>query len=225
MDASTSSHGLDRRSVLRARHSELTRSAILGAARRLFAEQGYAATAVRPIAEEAGVAVQTLYSTFGSKQGLLLALVDTIREQTDAQDLWERIHRSDEPLEMVRLAAHTRRQILQRCGDIVATFREGAAGDPEVAAAYEEGQRRSREGIAGLCSRLQATGALRSGLTLEQAVDQVAAMFSAEIFEELTGHRSGWSPEEYERWLSERLAEMLLRPDRTSGVHRWRSPA
>jgi hypothetical protein len=30
-------------------------------------------------------------------------------------------------------------------------------------------------------------------------------MFSAEIFEELTGHRSGWSPDEYERWLAERL--------------------
>ena len=114
---------------------------------------------------------------------------------------------------MVRLAAHIRRQILERCGDIVATFREGAAGDREVAAAYEEGQRRTREGVTGLCSRLQALGAVRTDLTLERAVDQVAAMFSAEIFEELIGPRSGWSPEEYERWLAERLAEMLLRPD------------
>ena len=170
---------------------------------------------MRPIAEEAGVAVQTLYSTFGSKQGMLLALVDTVREQTDAQDLGDRIRRSDEPLEIVRLAAHIRRQILERCGDIVATFREGAAGDPEVAAAYGEGQRRTREGITGVCSRLEAIGALRSGLKLKQAVDLVAAMFAAEIFEELTGPRSGWSPDEYERWLSERLSEMLLGPDRT----------
>lgn len=123
---------------------------------------------------------------------------------------------------MVGLAAHIRRQILERCGDIVATFREGAAGDPEVAAAYEEGRRRSREGLSGLCSRLQATGALRSGLTLKQAVDQAAAMFSAEIFEELTGHSSGWSPDEYERWLTERLSEILLRPD--LGVARTVNP-
>jgi hypothetical protein len=124
--------------------------------------------------------------------------------------------RSEEPLEIVRLAARIRRQILERCGDIVTTFREGAAGDPDVAAAYEEGQRRTREGVTGMCSRLQALGALRPELTVKHAVDQVAAMFSAEIFEELTGHRSGWSPEEYEQWLSERLSEMLLRPDRTS---------
>ena len=213
MDASTSSQSPGNRSSLRARHAELTRSAILGAARRLFAAQGYAATAVRPIAEEAGVAVQTLYSTFGSKQGLLLALVDTVREQTDSQQLGEKASRSDDPLEIVRVAAHIRRQILERCGDIVVTFREGAAGDPEITAAYEEGQRRTREGVARLCSRLQAIGALRSEVTLERAVDQVAAMFSAEIFEELTGPRSGWSPDEYEEWLSDRLSEILLRPD------------
>jgi AcrR family transcriptional regulator len=201
MEASTS---------LRARHAALTRSAILEAARRLFAKQGYAATAVRPIAEEAGVAVQTLYTTFGSKQGLLLALVDAVREESESQVLGEQMLRSDDPLEMVRLAARIRRQILERCGDVVATFREGAAGDPEVAAAYEEGQRRTREGVGRLISRLQAVGALRSGLTHKLAVDQVAAMFSTEIYEELTGTRSGWSPDEYERWLAERLAEILL---------------
>jgi hypothetical protein len=52
---------------------------------------------------------------------------------------------------------------------------------------------------------LTALGHRCASLTLKQAVDQVAAMLCAEILEELTGHRSGWSPEEYERWLSERL--------------------
>jgi AcrR family transcriptional regulator len=212
MNASMSSQRSDRRPTLREQQAELTRSTILGAARRLFAQQGYAATAVRPIAEEAGVAVQTLYTTFGSKQGLLLALVDTVREQSGAQVLGARMAQADEPLEMIRLAARIRRRILERCGDIVATFREGAAGDAGVAAAYEEGQRRTREGVTGLCSRLQAMGALRPELPVQRAVDQVAAMFAAEIYEELTGPRSGWSPDEYEQWLYERLAEILLRP-------------
>jgi AcrR family transcriptional regulator len=210
MNASTSVQNPDGRSSLRARHAAVTRSAILDAARRLFAEQGYAATAVRPIAEQAGVAVQTLYSTFGSKQGLLLALVDAVREQAESQELGERMVRSDDPNEMVRLAARIRRQILERCGDVVTTFREGAAGDADVAAAYEEGQRRTREGVGRLCSRLEAIGALRAGLTHKKAVDQVAAMFAAEIYEELTGPRSGWSPDEYEGWLFDRLSEILL---------------
>jgi AcrR family transcriptional regulator len=199
---------------LRARHAEVTRSAILEAARRLFAQQGYAATAVRPIAEEAGVAVQTLYSTFGSKQGLLLALVDTVRAQAQSQELGARMAHTDDPRELIGLAARIRRQVMELGGDIVATFREGAAGDPEVRAAYEVGQGRTREGVGRLCSRLEAVGALRPGLTHKRAVDQVVAMFSAEIYEELTGPDSGWTPDEYEGWLAERLAEILL-PGRT----------
>jgi AcrR family transcriptional regulator len=208
--ASTSSDKTDRRSSLRARHAAVTRSAILDAARRLFAEQGYAATAVRPIAEEAAVAVQTLYTTFGSKQGLLLALVDTVREQAGSQELGERMEHTDDPRELVRLAARIRRQIMELGGDIVATFREGAAGDPEVRAAYEVGQGRTREGVGRMCARLEAVGALRPGLTHKLAVDQVVAMFSAEIYEELTGPHSGWTPDEYEQWLVERLSEILL---------------
>lgn len=196
----------------------MTRATILDAARRLFARQGFAATAVRPIADEAGVAVQTLYSTFGSKQGLLLALVDTIRAQTDAVHLWNEIEGSDDPEEMVRLAARIRREILQQCGDIVTTFREGAVSDREVATAYDEGQRRNREGITRLCARLDALGALSGGLTVRRAVDQIAALFSAEIYEELTSHRSRWSPAEYEHWLAERMSDAVLRADVRSGM-------
>jgi hypothetical protein len=75
---------------------------------------------------------------------------------------------------------------------------------------YDEAQRRTREGIGRMCSRLETLDALRPGLTHQHAVDQVAAMFSAEIYEELTGRYSGWSPEQYERWLTERLSEILL---------------
>src|ERR671916_2606233 len=103
MKASTSFNSPDRRSTLRARHAELTRASILDAARSLFAKQGYAATAVRPIAQEAGVAVQTLYSAFGSKQGLLLALVDTVREQTGGRRTWGMIEQSDDPIEIIGL--------------------------------------------------------------------------------------------------------------------------
>jgi AcrR family transcriptional regulator len=211
MEASTSFQSSSGRSTLRERHAALTRSVILEVARRRFAEQGYTGTGVRTIAEEAGVSVQTLYSAFGSKQGLLLALVDMGREQTGGLRTWELIERSEDPLEIVELAARLRRQILELCGDIVTTLREGAAGDPEAAAVNEEGHRRTREGIAHMCTRLQALDALRPGLALKRAVDQVAALFSADIYEELTGHRSGWSPDEYEQWLYERLREVLIR--------------
>jgi AcrR family transcriptional regulator len=200
------------RPSLRERRAALTREVILDVARRQFAESGFAAASVRPIAQEAGISLQTLYATFGSKQGLLLALVDTVREQTGGAEARERITRSEDPQELIELAAGLRRRILEVCGDIIVTFREGAAGDPQVAAAYDEGQRRMREGIERMCGRLQTLGALRKGLTRRKAADQMAALFVAEIYEELTGPRSGWSPDEYERWLRDRLGDVLLEP-------------
>jgi AcrR family transcriptional regulator len=195
---------------LQDRRVQLTRDAILSSARALFARQGYAATAVRPIAEEAGVAVATLYSTFGSKQGVLIALVDRIRVETGAPALWDELEAGSDAEEIVLRGAHLRRVILERCGDIVATMREGAAGDPGVAAAYAEGQRRNREGITRMCVRLEQLGALREGLSRKRAVDGVAALFAEETYEELTGQRSGWTPDEYEQWLAERLGQYLL---------------
>ena len=64
------------RSVLRAEQAKLTRSRILDAAESLFLTHGYGATTIAAIAEEAGVAVDTVYGTFGSKKGVLKSLMD-----------------------------------------------------------------------------------------------------------------------------------------------------
>ena len=60
----------------RAEKARATRQRMLAAARELLIEQGYGATAMQDIADRAGVAVQTLYFTFGNKRSLLKELVD-----------------------------------------------------------------------------------------------------------------------------------------------------
>ncbi len=52
-----------------------TRDAILDAAERLFAERGFAATSVREIIREAGVNTAAVHYHFGSRDGLIAALV------------------------------------------------------------------------------------------------------------------------------------------------------
>lgn len=63
---------------LRAEQAALTTRRILEAARRGFADAGYAATTLREIASEAGVAVQTVYAVFGSKANILRALRESV---------------------------------------------------------------------------------------------------------------------------------------------------
>ena len=53
-----------------------SRDDILGAARRLFAGQGYAATTVRRVAEEAGVDPALVHYFYGSKDGLYGAAME-----------------------------------------------------------------------------------------------------------------------------------------------------
>jgi AcrR family transcriptional regulator len=53
-----------------------TRYAILGAARKLFAERGYAGASMRAIAAEAGVDASLVVHFFGSKAGLLVEAIE-----------------------------------------------------------------------------------------------------------------------------------------------------
>jgi AcrR family transcriptional regulator len=52
-----------------------TREIILGAAERLFAERGFAATSVRDIVRAAGSSAPSLYHFFGSKENLVVELI------------------------------------------------------------------------------------------------------------------------------------------------------
>ena len=63
-------------STRRSRQAAETRAEILAAAVELFGEQGWSGTTLAAIASRAGVAVETIYSGFGSKKGLLRAALD-----------------------------------------------------------------------------------------------------------------------------------------------------
>ena len=58
----------------RTRRKEATRAAIAEAARRLFAEKGYAGTRTRDIAEAAGIATGTLFNYAPTKEDIVLLL-------------------------------------------------------------------------------------------------------------------------------------------------------
>ncbi len=63
-------------SRLREQQAVQTREQVLAAAAELFEQSGWAGTTVAAIAREAGVAVETVYSGFGSKKQVLRAVVD-----------------------------------------------------------------------------------------------------------------------------------------------------
>jgi AcrR family transcriptional regulator len=64
-----------RRDVIPNRRGAKSREAVLDAAERIMAERGYEAATVASLVEEAGVPASSIYHYFGSKEGVLLAVM------------------------------------------------------------------------------------------------------------------------------------------------------
>src|SRR5215203_6096384 len=184
----------------RQRHAEATRRGILVAARRLFAERGYAGTSIADIAAAADTAIQTIYDSVGPKAALVMALNDLIDEEAEVPTLARQAADATDPAELLRIAVRLTRQINDRCADIVGVLLSVAPTEPAVADALREGKRRHREGYRRVSSRLAQLDALRSAYQPERAGDTMALLTSPETFRTLT-REYGWSFGECEVWM------------------------
>ena len=186
-----------------------TRWDILRAARRLFAEHGYAATSINDIAEEAGVATQTIYARLGSKRGMLLALIDLIDQEAGVGPLAEAVLSARTPVAALRAGVRLTRSFQERCGDIIDALFTAAGAEAELADAVAEGQRRHREGARITIGRIQELGGLRNDVPPERAQALFALSTNHEAWRELTtGYQLDWDPAE--DWLVDALSRALL---------------
>jgi AcrR family transcriptional regulator len=202
-------------SELRKQQASQTRLRILDAAQKLFAERGYAASTVEVTAKEAGVAVDTVYAAFGSKRGVLKALLEVRVGGDDAP-----IDLLDRPgPQAVRHEPNQRRQIAAFAVDISAIIerarpvddiiRGAAAVDDDIAVFRTKAQEHRFGNMRQFAAWLAANGPLRDGLTEEEAAGIVWTMTSPEVHRLLRVNR-GWTPERYSAWLRDSLTRILL---------------
>lgn len=196
---------IDRREQM----AQQTRADILRAARRLFTERGYAATSINDIAEEAAVAIQTIYARLGSKRGMLLALIDLIDEEAGVGPLAEDVTSARTPLAALRADVRLTRSLQERCGDIIEALFTAGGAEPELADAVAEGQRRHREGARITIDRIQELQGLRNDVTPERAQALLALSTNHEAWRELIREYDlDWDPAE--DWLVDALSRALL---------------
>jgi AcrR family transcriptional regulator len=193
---------------LRERRAQLTRDEILGAARRLFAERGYARTSVRDIAKAAGVSAQTVYDSVGSKQELVARLNDLIDAEAGIAVLARAAAESEDPDEVAATNARITRSILEHCSDIIHALVTGAAAEPELAAVLAEGQRRHVEGAGRVVALLRALDAL-GPIDPDEAVETLAAITDVRFLLVLQ-ESYGWSLDRLEGWMAETSRRLLL---------------
>ena len=202
-------------SSLRKQQAGQTRMRILDAAQRLFAERGYPASTIEAIAAGAGVAVDTVYAAFGSKRGVLQALLNVRVGGDEAElDLLARagpqaVQR--EPDQRAQLAAFAAdvSAIVERARPVDDIIRGAAAVDAEIAALRSDLQAYRYRNMRQLVTWLAAKGPLRDGLSEDDAAAIAWTMTSPEVHGLLRVVR-GWSAEHYAAWLAQSLDRILL---------------
>jgi TetR/AcrR family transcriptional regulator of autoinduction and epiphytic fitness len=199
----------------RARQARETRGRIVEAAALLFVRDGYSATSISAIAEEAGVAVPTVYASLRSKANILRAVVElTVRGDDEAAPLasragWQEMERRQNPRQQLAVFAHLHRQICDREAAIFAQLEAAAGADPEATQLLAEHDQRRYETQRRLARRLHRGKQLKPGLAAREAADVIWTLASERTYLALVRDR-GWKADSYERWVAEQLVAALL---------------
>lgn len=190
--------------TLRQRQAQETRRRIIGEARALFASRGYAATTIADIAARAGVAIPTVYKTFGNKPGLLEAIVEAWRTDFVPGGL------GSAPADAVGAIAwwaHTARRQWETGYDIAMIFAGASTADSAVRQELTKRLRFRAAAIGRVAEVASRTpGAL---VPAPRAAAIISALTLPEVYRELV-HDQGWTADEYESWVMHTLTDQLL---------------
>lgn len=195
-----------------------TRLDIVSAARGVFEEQGYTGAGIAKIAETAGVVVETIYRAFGSKAGLLKAVIEAAiaggaaRAATPVEErpAIQAIIAEPDPRRQLELYAATQPGIHARVGPLLRVLQQAAAGDAELADLWRQLEAQRLEGMGSLARRLAQGNALRPGLSIEEARDILWTVNSQAVYDLLVEERR-WSGERYRDWIAFTMERLLLR--------------
>ena len=210
-------HPVKRRSYDASRRraqADETRATVVRVARDLFVERGYGHTTLADVARAAGVSVETIHKSVGTKAVLLHRAWD-ITVGGDDEDVV--FHERPEVLAIRREPDLARRLVLhatfstetaQRIAPFQLMVQAAAGADAAAAAMLEEMGRQRLAGIGVMAAEAAATGQL--AVTEEECRDVVWAMTDGMLWYRLV-HERGWSNERFADWLGAVWVDRLVR--------------
>jgi len=194
-----------------------TRQRIVDSAHQLFLEQGYAATTMPTVAAAAGVAVQTVYFTFGTKGDLLQAVYEQVVLGPEAvpphlMPWWPAADDGHAIGDSVRRFVDGTAELLARAAPLVWTV----LGDETAREGYEHNEALRRAGYTDLVTALAGKHPLRAGLTAARARDLLLVLTGPQVFVQYT-RDLGWSRDEFADWATGTVLEQVFGVSRDPG--------
>lgn len=196
-------------SPLRTAQAEATRRRVIDVSLALFGRQGLDATSVSEIAREAGVAPETIYGVFGSKQGILEGIAAVASTEAFPRDEYLRRHDAlaGDPRGQLRLLVDTMGDFYANNPDVVGLF---ARASYEATTAFE----RFREMLSGpgeLPFAGLPPGTLREGMTPTLAFAVMSAVLTPGFYSRMR-ELGGVSLPVYKSTVFDLLEHALLAP-------------
>ena len=178
---------MTRQRLTRAEKSAQTRAQLMASARQLFLRRGFHAASLELVAEEAGFTIGAVYSRFGSKADLFLAILDEHIDQIVAGVA--QVAGLDQPLPAhAELLAGRRMALLERERDwfpLVLEFWSHAARDERLRREFAARHERLVGAYAGLIEADYARLGLALPLAPEVLARAVVAMGNGIALERL----------------------------------------
>jgi AcrR family transcriptional regulator len=200
----------------RAEQAKVTRRRVLDTTYRLLIDNGYAATTIKAVAAEAGVSIDTVYKTFGSKGKLIKDVYDVVLAGDDEptplmeRPVWREFIAETTPRAKLRKYAAVCRLLQGRLGPLLAVLVSAArSGNPELVAFAETIKGERLAGAGAVVRALAEIGRLRPELDHERARDVIWTLNSPDVYQLFVRER-GWTNDEYEQWLAHALITGLI---------------
>lgn len=175
---------------------------MLQAAYDLFCELGYRATTMDAIAERAGVAVQTLYFTFHTKDEMFQEVHEwtVLGDDPTPPPLQPWYQAAMAAASVEDAVGHITTGVMgisRRVAPMIPSF-HAVTGDP-AHAVWERAERLRLEGMADLVAGLTKKAPLRKGVTKTQAADVLYVLVGPDLYRTLVLERD-WSEKQYAAW-------------------------
>lgn len=199
-------------SPARERQADQTRRKIAGSARKLLAARGYAGMTIDAVAEEAGVASQTVYAVFGSKTGILNALLDDALFGDQYQRLVDEARATSDPAARLRFAARIARQIYDSERGVMDLLRGAGVVTPDLGRQEHVRERSRYDAQEQVIEYLVTTKRLSQTVAANRARDILWALTSRDVYRMFV-HERGWPPAEFEERVGDMLVQLLLCDD------------
>ena len=182
---------------------------ILDAANRLLLERGYHGVGLETVADAAGVSRQTVYDQFGSKTGLLSAMIARSEEQAGLPERLAKVREQPDGTRMLAAMLDAIIAVEPKVYPYSRLVYAARLDDPVAAEMWRARLGSRRAGMGMVFDRLAKEHKLRRGITPAEAADVAWAVASPHQYEYLVIER-GWSLARYRAHLERTIAARLL---------------